>query len=240
MDAHDNSQPLRRPRWMGEPDSRPTAWSLRGEARTRLGELLKDGAGDAPSPGLTEDQAIMALEEIRGAYLKGEELARRRRAPTPANTIKLAERALEALRQLETRADADTVQLVRETVGPLRLALRNRLDELAAWAVARKEELPDSEGRPVRKVDARSERKRVLCGHIAMVWARAAREPGNETNRRRFAIAFLDAAGIDHPGENHPRQLDDWLSTPVNPLSTADHEAAADQARTVLANHPQS
>ena len=215
-------------------------WRLSPQTRTKLTQLLREGAADATSPALTLTQAITALEEIRSAYLRGEELAARRKAPTPASTSKLIERVLTALRQLEARADSDTVRLMQEHAQPIRQALQDRLDVFAAWDAARKMHIGDSEGRPVRKVDGRGERKRILCGYIAKVWANAACEPDNLASRRRFAMAFLDAAGIDHPGANHPNRLDDWLGTPVDPLSMADHEAAADQARNVLVTPPPS
>lgn len=222
---------------MGGHDSKAHAWFLSEPAREQLTMLLHDGQAGTQQRHATVAEALTALEELRAAYFAGEALNQRNpaAAPTPAKTLRLIDNALRAMNALEHGADADTLAVVRPHSPPLRQALKDRRDVFIAWNLARKRGIPTCDGQSARKVDGRAERMRLLCGYIAQVWAQAALNPSNRKNRRQFAVKFMEAAGINHPGASHPKMLDDWLDTPVGPMPQGFHEAAAEQARAIIA-----
>lgn len=65
--------------------------------------------------------------------------------------------------------------------------------------------------RASRNPDARILYVRAICGWVGKCWSMAARDPADRLTRRRFAIRFLDACSIGHPGLEHPERLDPWL-----------------------------
>lgn len=196
-------------------DSKSDSWRVAAETREHLISLLLTGQAGTYQPHFTPEQAITALVEARAAYFDGEailkdEAAIGKQPPTVATVIRLLDDALHALKRLEDGADSDTLALVGHSK-----AFPSDVDHFAALGHAladRRDELTRH-----RKTDSRTETRRVLCGYVSAIWQAAAHEPDNRTSRRRFAIVFLDAASIDHPGVNHPDALDDWLDTPVGP-----------------------
>lgn len=192
------------------------AWTLSATARDKLTALLREGATSSYTPPATIDQAITALVEALTAYFAGEAILKNnadigKKPPAVANAITLVDDALRALKRLEAGVDSDTLASVGHSKAfpsdadhfvALYSALERRRDVLKQY----------------RKIDSRTETKRVLCGYISVIWRAAAHAPDNRTSRRRFAMVFLDAASIEHQGANHPEQLDGWLATPVGPL----------------------
>ncbi|MGH8148273.1 MAG: hypothetical protein ACREPY_18330 [Rhodanobacteraceae bacterium] len=201
------------------------------DARERLTALLLVSELDGYHPPAAVTDALKTLEEFREAYFKGEALHNRKNAPTPARSRHAIENLLGHINRFEAFADGDTLTAARPSLTALRKVLEDRCDVFDAWQMARERNLKTDDGKPFRKTDVRTERMRPLCGHIAIVWRMAAYEPSNRTHRRRFAVAFLDDAGIEHPGTSHPEMLDDWLDAPVEPMTPELNAAAACDGR---------
>lgn len=209
--------------------------TLSSAARRRLIRLLLDGTPKGPQPTIDSVVAWKLLQECETAYFKGEQLRDRAHAPTPAKSVVLIDKALRALSALKAGAGADTLNVTRPHLAALRDALVDRRDTLKGWQLARNAGLTCDDGQPIRKPDARTESMRVLGGHLGFIWGLAAVDRSNRNKRRRFAMAFLDAAGIEHPGASHPATLDQWLDSGAGPLSQEANRAAAVQARKIMA-----
>jgi len=191
-----------------------SAWELPSRVHAKLGRLLQ-------SPSVPLEQVLEALNELARGYFQAEEATKGTVSLTPSAVNRRIAEVLEALRHLETEADATTDQLIQAPLHTLRKVLEDRQAVLKAQPHC-------------RKTDARAEPKRVLCGYINCLWQRAAHQPGDTLNRRHFAMLFLDAAGIDHPGHNNPERLDEWLDTSVGSIPPGVHERAAENARSIL------
>lgn len=195
---------------------KPLGSKTRADLRQYLSADLYPGTPESKT-----DFALRALEDARVAWFASEDALQGKIRVTPARTAKRIEETLRALQRLEDDADADTNQIIGQPLATLRTVLDRRVAIL--------------EVQPrVRKTDVRAEHKRFLCGRVNQVWRQCALHPEDGAARRRFAMLFLDDAGISHPGAQHPERLDEWLDTPVTPITPADLKAAAEQARALL------
>lgn len=167
------------------------------------------------------DVALRALEEVHAAYFASEDALQGKVCVTPARTAQRIKQTLRALQCLEDDADADTNQIIEQPITTLRALLDKRLAILRVQP-------------HVRRTDVRAEHKRYLCGVISLIWNQCALRPEDKADRRRFAVLFLDYAGIPHPGAQHPERLDMWLDTSSTPITADDLGSAAEQARALL------
>lgn len=199
-------------------DNQHCTWTLPPSVRAAMAASLK------PSERGT---AFQALCEIYLAYHSAENETRGLVGPTPSDVKRLISDALKALQRLEQGADADTLQIIEEPLNRLVQGLAQRRQILSAYGKG-----------GIRKTDSRTEHERVCCGMLSLVWGKCALTPTDRRARRKFAILFLDAAGIAHPGREHPERLDDWLDTPVDSVQIECVQKAAQQASEILKDTP--
>ena len=168
-----------------------------------------------------QQNALACLEELKNSYFKAREQVKR----LPATDIKYVLRVLRraaknpssaARLKDKTRLDADSILLLGldKLLTPTPQQILERISVLENY----------------RKLH-RVELERLHCGYLRLLYVKYGCDANDHAQRRAFVAAALDLAEIAYPDPNkNPGRLDDWINTPVEPLSAEAHKIASQQA----------